>query len=403
MNSQLIKLYHSYFEGIKEDIYGRLVDKKGSIVKSEKYIPPAQRLQKLLSTSTPESTLRLQKLSKQLNGLLNRLSTANMHSICNQIIQMFYSNQFTRHELIETLYTLLNNGLISTLNLSPIRLIVEHAALVVILSANIGIELGANLLQKYCMKINENLGDESFFDVTNKSLDNLLLLLCNFYNFKLFSSNLILDLLNEKLVEMIKYEEASDANSLEKVIDLILLVFRCVGFSLRKDSPVVLKDLIVKLHSRINCVKAKMELDNGSGLDREMNNRLKFMIESLTAIKNNDIRRLDAFDQQPIEAIKKQAKVLFKEDKDHAFQLNISFKDLINANELGRWWIVGSAWSLKENENIEGNLTKDQMESVNSTQSSGGFSEKILKIAKQQHMNTDIRRAIFCIIISAEV
>ena len=316
---------------------------------------------------------------------------------------MFYSNQFTRHELIETLYTLLNNGLINTINLSPIRLIVEHAALVVILSANIGIELGANLLQKYCMKINENLGENKFLDVANKSLDNLILLLCNFYNFKLFSSNLILDLLNDKLVEMIKYEEDSDANCLEKIIDLILLVFRCVGFSLRKDNPVLLKDLIAKLHSRINSVKAKMELNNNSGLDMEMNNRLKFMLESLTAIKNNDIRRLDAFDQQPIEAIKKQAKILFKEEKDHVSQLNISFKDLINANELGRWWIVGSAWSLKENENNEGNLTKNQMEEVNSTQASGGFSEKILKIAKQQHMNTDIRRAIFCIIISAEV
>jgi len=33
----------------------------------------------------------------------------------------------------------------------------------------------------------------------------------------------------------------------------------------------------------------------------------------------------------------------------------------------------------------------------------GGVSEKILKLAKEQHMNTDIRRALFCIIISAEV
>ena len=126
------------------------------------------------------------------------------------------------------------------------------------------------------------------------------------------------------------------------------------------------------------------------------------MIESLTAIKNNDIRRLDAFDQQPIEAIKKQAKVLFKEEKDHASQLNISFKDLINANERGRWWIVGSAWNLKENETDT--FTTEQVRSVNSSLGNGeGFSEKLLKLAKKQHMNTDIRRTIFCIILSAEV
>ena len=129
-------------KGIKEDIYGRLVDKKGEIVKNEKYIPPAQRLQKLLDNSSTASSIKLAKLSKQLNGLLNRLSTANIHSISNQIIQMFYSNQFTRFELIETIYTLLNNGLIGAIAVTPIRLLVEHAALVVILSANIGIELG---------------------------------------------------------------------------------------------------------------------------------------------------------------------------------------------------------------------------------------------------------------------
>ncbi len=130
------------------------------------------------------------------------------------------------------------------------------------------------------------------------------------------------------------------------------------------------------------------------------------MLESLTAIKNNDIRRLDAYDNQPIEAIRKQAKLLFKEEKDHVSQLNINFSDLINAHERGRWWIVGSAWSLKEDEDsAENSLTKEQVDTVNSSAqgTNGGFSEKILKLAKEQHMNTDIRRAIFCIIISAEV
>ncbi len=241
-----------------------MVNKKGAIVQSEKYVPPAQRLQQLLEKSEPESNLKLARLNKQLNGLFNRLSTANIHSISNQIIQMFYSNQFTRHELIETIHSLLTNSLIIPNNISPIRLIVEHAALTVILSANIGIELGANILQKFCMKINENLSIDEFVNVDNKALDNLILLICNFYNFKLISSNLILDLLDQKLVEMIVYDEKSSHDQLEKLIDLILLIFRCVGFSLRKDSPIVLKDLIIKLHSKINNIKAKIDSSESS-------------------------------------------------------------------------------------------------------------------------------------------
>ena len=152
---------------------------------------------------------------------------------------------------------------------------------------------------------------------------------------------------------------------------------------------------------RINEAKLKLE---GQTAESSINGRLKFMIESLNAIKNNDVRRLDAFDQQPIEAIRKQMKVLLKEEKDQT-QLNISYKDLINANELGRWWIVGSAWSLKENskdangkEDANGKPDEDDHVENNEV-----YSEKILQLAKAQHMNTDIRRAIFCIIITAEV
>jgi len=122
------------------------------------------------------------------------------------------------------------------------------------------------------------------------------------------------------------------------------------------------------------------------------------MIESINAIKNNDIRKLDAYDQEPIEQIRKQAKVLLKEDQTN--QLNISFKDLISANELGRWWIVGSAWQLKENQSQE--TRSDQLISGLEVENGEGFSEKILKLAKEQHMNTDIRRAVFCAIVSAE-
>lgn len=380
-------------KGIKEDIYGRLVDKKGNIVKSEKYVPPAQRLKELLDKSTSESSAKLAKLSKQINGLLNRLSTANMHSICNQIIQMFYSNQFTRFELIETIYSLFNNSLIKSTTITPIRLLVEHAALVCVLSANIGIELGANLLQKFSISVNECLNSDECYSVENKTLDNLLLLLCNLYNFKLFSANLLLDLLNDKLAEQIKIENET---KLEKILDLILLIFRCVGLSMRKDNPVQLKDLIVNLQTNINTIKNnnKELIDS----NESVNNRLKFMIESINAIKNNDIRKLDAYDQESIEQIKRNAKALLKEDQTN--QLNIKFKDLLKANELGRWWIVGSAWQSNENDDDQqiDSIVNENVEATNKE----GFSDRILKLAKQQHMNTDIRRAIFCVIVSAE-
>lgn len=38
----------------------------------------------------------------------------------------------------------------------------------------------------------------------------------------------------------------------EKEVELILLVLRSVGFSLRKDNPLALKDLVLRLQKKAN-------------------------------------------------------------------------------------------------------------------------------------------------------
>jgi nucleolar MIF4G domain-containing protein 1 len=399
-------------KNLKEDIYGRLIDQEGNLVKTEKYVPPAQRLKHLLEQSTNEKSVKLMKLSKQLNGLLNRLATSNINSIANQIMQMFYSNEHTRYDMIETINNLLNSSLMKTSCITPIRLIIEHAALIHVLTANVGIELGATLLQKLCNQINSCLSESSPFQIENKILDNLLLFLCNLFNFKLISSNLIVDLFKNYLIEKLS---SDNFELLEKLVDLVLIILRSVGFLLRKDNPAELKEIILKVQTNINTIKLKLDQDNQSKNSEVINSRLKFMMESINAIKNNDIRRLDAYDTQPIELLKKQTKLLVKQDQSHNL-LNVTYKDLINANELGRWWIVGSAWNVKENNKENEDLGGEDKELFNralsssqegntsgSKKSDSLFSEKILKLAKEQHMNTDVRKAVFCIILSAEV
>lgn len=189
-------------KGLKEDIYGRIIDKSGQVVKTEKYIPPSKRLEQLLNTTpTSQKSAQLVKLTKQLNGLFNRLSTSNMHSICNQITQIFYSNQYTRYDLMETILSLINSSLIKSACLSPSRLVVEHAGLISVLTSQIGIELGASLVQKLCLKLDADLKLNDTYLIENKTADNLIMFLCNLYNFKLFSANLIIDLLDMSLTD----------------------------------------------------------------------------------------------------------------------------------------------------------------------------------------------------------
>lgn len=199
-------------KGLKEDIYGRLVDKTGKVVEVETRQRASDKLQQLLDSKNsalngngingPNQQQRI-KLNKLFQGLFNRLSTANMHSISNQIIQIFYSNEYTRYDIIDTILRILTTSLIRSNCLSPTRLVLEHAALIFVLTNQVGIELGASLVQKLCTRLDTDLKTSESYSIENKTADNLVLLLCNLYNFKLFSANLIIDLLNKTLADKI--------------------------------------------------------------------------------------------------------------------------------------------------------------------------------------------------------
>lgn len=173
-----------------EDIYGRKRDKHGNILteqNSNKYIPPHLR-NKSESTDGNLSELNakqlenLQRLKRLLKGYMNRLSEANMHKIATDIDNLFMKN--SRNDMNNTLSSLVCDALIAPV-LSPERMVMEHTMLIAVLHANIGSEVGAHFLQtlndKFIQMI--NIGIENYA-VEDKTLDNVLLILCHMYTFK---------------------------------------------------------------------------------------------------------------------------------------------------------------------------------------------------------------------------
>jgi nucleolar MIF4G domain-containing protein 1 len=63
------------------------------------------------------------------------------------------------------------------------------------------------------------------------------------------------------------------------------------------------------------------------------------------------------------------------------------------ADEKGKWWVVGSAWSGKS-------IPNNKL--IKPADNKPVYSQKILKLAHAQRMNTDIRKNIFCILMTAE-
>ncbi|CAH1108463.1 unnamed protein product [Psylliodes chrysocephalus] len=359
-------------DGTWEDIYGRLRAKDGTVITKSttqsKYIPPAMREQ--MNKSQPEDKKRQEKLNrlkKQLKGLLNRLAESNMHGIATQIEELYMNN--SRNDMNDTLTNLIMDSLVTEV-LSPERLLIEHVVLLTVLHANVGTEVGAHFLQRIVRNFDESL--HAAHEVENKTLDNAVRIIAQLYNFKLFDSKLIYEVLR-KLAGGFK----------EKDVECILHVLRMVGFGLRKDDPLALKDLILELQHRAN-----------EATDEEKDNsRVKFMLDILLAIKNNNVTKIPNYDVSYSEHLKKVMKGFIRKG-NYVTVLNISLEDLLKADERGRWWVVGSAWI--------GNDLDNREKSDKSSTTSEVYSSKLMELARKQRMNTDIRRNIFCIIMSAE-
>ena len=347
-------------DGLWEDIYGRKRDRDGNIIQNaNRYVPPAAKIVSDINSDND----KLQSLKKQLKGYLNRITEQNIHYISNQIETLYMTN--SRNNMNLVLSKLILESLVTNV-MTPNRLICEHMMLIAILHANVGTEVGASFLEKLVKTFVEII--EKPQDVENKELDNIILMLSHLYNFKVYG---------HKLIYQILYKLATKFT--EKEIELILLILKTVGFSLRKDDPNALKEFIKDLQQ-------KASHENGE------NSRVKFMLEILLAVKNNNINKIPQYDPLEVEHLRKVMKSVIR--KGNAIvQFNVTLEDLLHADENGKWWIIGSAWSGTNTIDISTETKKHNK---------FNFGTKILELAKKQRMNTDTRRNIFCILITAE-
>ncbi|CAF4576821.1 unnamed protein product [Rotaria sp. Silwood1] len=353
---------------MKEDIYGRMIDVKGNVVKnnaSTVYIPPA--LRQKLNSSDDNSTV---EIKRRLQGQLNRLSEKNLSSILIEIETLYRSQ--SRASINSCLYQLYYDSLLSSISLTNESLLAEHALLACLLHANIGLEIGSYLLENFLQIFIEHIND----DVSNKINDNLLIFISYLYAFHMINSKILFDIARYLL----------NINQLnEKHLELILLLLKTIGFILRKDDPLQLKTYLQEL--RTAC--------SSSTLLSSSSKRIEFMMDTIKSLKNNDIRKLPGgYEPERIDRLRKIYRNLVKNKTvQHANILNVSLQDFLNVKEQGRWWIVGSAWQKQTSQyNQNNNIQKIELQ----------FNEKIRKLAKKQHMNTDVRRLIFGTLLTSE-
>ncbi|CAL1716321.1 unnamed protein product [Somion occarium] len=367
---------------------------------ASKYIPPHLRNRPAESPEDSEAKL---KLMRQIKGQLNRMSEQNIGTIIDAIEEIYRNHR--RHDATSTITTLIIDG-ISAHSILLDSYVVLHAAFVSALHKLVGVEFAAYFVQNVVSSYEHHFAAlqnqaqdqpstsqpeassgadpaHQATEVQGKETSNLIVLLSELYNFQVISCILIYDVIRGLL----------EGDLTEFKVELVLKIARNSGQQLRTDDPSALKDIIQIVHS-------KLPEDKNS-----LSSRTRFMVETLGNLKNNKVKRTAAGQQAGNEAVERMKKFLSglikkRQVKTHE-PLRVGLDDLHSAESRGKWWLVGAAWGgdplADRQESNQANTAESHSNSADATSQN-----TLLKLARKQGMNTDIRRSIFIVLMSSE-
>ena len=342
----------------------------------EKYIPPSLRHKGLGGSGSED----LSQLRRQIQGLLNRLSEANLTSILNEV-EKLYRGHPRQHVSMVLLDLLL--GLLSDPTSLQDTFIILHAGFIAAVFKAIGPDFGAQAIQRITEEFFANFDSKADFDSTGKKCTNLTSLLAELYNFQVISSNLIYDFARLFLNNL------SEINT-----ELLLRVVRIAGQQLRQDDPSSLKDIVIQLQR----VVAQMEAES-------LSVRTKFMIETMNSLKNNRMKTgiaASAITSEHTLRMKKMLKSLNQRTIRASEPLGVGLKDLQDKDKRGKWWLVGASYRIDTGDDISQKQPSPEIEKDWEDGSDRiGVAGDLEQLAKEQRMNTDVRRSIFIAIMSS--
>nr|XP_036855261.1 nucleolar MIF4G domain-containing protein 1 isoform X5 [Manis javanica] len=167
----------------------------------------------------------------------------------------------------------------------------------------------------------------------------------------------------------------------------------------RKDMNGVLTDVLLSACAPGTAMPSRLVMEHVllvSILHHTVGTEIRFMLETMLALKNNDMRKIPGYDPEPVEKLRKLQRALVRNaGSGTETQLRVSWDGVLHAEQTGRWWIVGSAWSGAP-------MIDSSQQKAPQKHLAGPVSTKILELARKQRMNTDIRRNIFCTIMTSE-
>lgn len=339
-----------------------------------KYVPPSLRTR---DAAGPEDHSQLRR---QIQGLLNRLSEANLISILGDMESIYRDHP--RQHVTTTLLDLLM-GLLSDTTTLQDTFVILHAGFIAAIYKILGTDFGAQAIQRIDEDFNQNYHLSPEQDRTGKELTNLISLLAQLYNFQVIGSNLIYDFVRLFL------DEFSETNT-----ELLLRIIRNSGPQLRQDDPSALKEIVLQLQAAV--------ADFG---EEKLSVRTRFMIETINNLKNNRMKTgvaASTITSEHTTRMRRTLGSLSQRNNRASEPLRIGLKDLRQTDKRGKWWLVGASYKDGDADDAERMEQPSAASGMyNRDTNMNGVAADLIQLAREQRMNTDVRRSIFIAVMSA--
>ncbi|KRX54899.1 putative myosin regulatory light chain [Trichinella sp. T9] len=319
--------------------------------------------------ASPEEQAMAERVEKILKRFINKLSESNVLVSSREVMELFRTNP---QHVVKRVFTEVILDACFTAFRLPDRLLITISVLVGILHSTLSSNFSAYFVEMLVQKLEEKRTDENEQEIESNALQNGYLLVAYLCAMKasVTSYKLLMDIFNSLMQS-------------GRCLDLQLLVplVKNLGFVLRKACPSDLKDFVMS-------AIAKME-KHGSESSRAEAFTNILMID-LNAIKNNNASKICHYDPDLIDHFTKLLRSCLS-GKTPEMPLAFGLMDILEASTKGRWWIVGSSYVVP----VAGASKSGDLNQFN-------YSEDLLRLAKKNRMNTDLKRNIFCCILSAE-
>ncbi|EEU46222.1 uncharacterized protein NECHADRAFT_37623 [Fusarium vanettenii 77-13-4] len=286
-----------------------------------KYVPPSLRR---AAGSEEENRNRLRK---QVQGLINRLTDDNILSIVQSVEDLYQKN--ARGDVTDIITDVVMSQICNPQSLTDQFLVTTGGFLAAVYRI-IGSSFGGHLVRRMVVDFNAHY-EQASKDVNpespiQKEPSNILSLLAQLYFFEVVSCKIMFDFMERLLGDLTEIN-----------VELLLRICRMAGQLLRRDDPQALKHVSAVLNQSIS----KSGYDNVSV-------RTKIMADTISDLNKHKkkARGLDSsVVSERVQRVKKRLGELKSQSRrlDGLAPMGMGLVDIEGADTRGEWWLVGAS------------------------------------------------------------